>query len=145
MTEVTRFGKDTKKQQKPGAQFTWFTSTKVPSLTPEVLRARLPQQVEAAPEGVRLPHAICLLYVCPHTAMYVSSYCHVCVLIMLYMCPHTAMCVSSYCCVCVLIMLYVCPHHAIYVPSYCYTTVLTLLYMCRLPRQGDWLGHNEVP
>jgi hypothetical protein len=36
-------------------------------------------------------------------AIYVSSYCYICVLIMLYMCPHTAMYVSSYCYVCVLI------------------------------------------
>jgi hypothetical protein len=34
---------------------------------------------------------------CPHTAIYVSSYCYVCVLILLYMCPHTAIYVSSYC------------------------------------------------
>ncbi len=106
MTEVTRFGKDTKKQQKPGTQFTCFTGTKVPILTPEALRARLPQQVEAPPKGDRLPHAIYLLYV--------SSYCCRCVLILLYMCPHTAIHVSSYC--------YMCP--------YCYTCILILLCMC---------------
>ena len=32
---------------------------------------------------------------CPRTAMYVSSYYYVCVLILLYMCPHTATHVCS--------------------------------------------------
>jgi hypothetical protein len=66
---------------------------------------------------------------CPHTAIYVSSFC--------YMCPHTAVCVlillyvSSYC--------YMCPHTAIYVSSYCYMCPHTALflassywYICRL-------------
>ena len=39
-----------------------------------------------------------LLYMCPHTAIYVSSYC--------YLCPHAA--------ICVLILLSVRPHTAIY-------------------------------
>jgi hypothetical protein len=34
-----------------------------------------------------------LLCLCPHTAIYVSSYCCACVLILLYMCPHTRICV----------------------------------------------------
>ncbi len=57
-----------------------------------------------------------LLYMCPHTAMYVSSYYYVCVVILLYMsllvyfCPHTNLCVSSY--------YYICPHTTIYVSSY---------------------------
>ncbi len=55
----------------------------------------------------------CYTYVCPHTAMYVSSYCYICVLILLYMCPHTAVYMSSYC--------YICPHTAIYLSSYCCT------------------------
>ena len=72
---------------------------------------------------------------CPHTAVYVSSYCCICVLILLY--------VSSYCCICVLILLYMFAYTAIYVSSYCYmcphtlvyvsslhTSVLILLYMC---------------
>jgi hypothetical protein len=63
------------------------------------------------------------LCMCPHTAMYVSSYCYVCVLILLCMCPHTSMYVSSYCYVCVLILLYICPNTAIYVSSYCNTRV----------------------
>jgi hypothetical protein len=52
------------------------------------------------PIGIRL-------YMCPHTAIYVSSYC--------YMCPHTAIYVFSYCYICVLILLCMCPHTAIYV------------------------------
>jgi hypothetical protein len=58
---------------------------------------------------------------CPHTA--------VCVLILLYSCPHTAVFVSSYCCICFLILLYMCSHPAIYVSSYCCTCVLILLYV----------------
>jgi hypothetical protein len=41
-----------------------------------------------------------LLYVCPHTAIYVSSYCYSCVLILLHMCLHllcTAVCVLILC------------------------------------------------
>jgi hypothetical protein len=52
---------------------------------------------------------------CPHTAIYVSSYCFICVVILLYMCPHTAIHMSSYCYKCVLILLYMCPHTATYV------------------------------
>ena len=55
---------------------------------------------------------------------------HICVLILLYMCPHTAVYVSSYCYICVLILLYMCPHTALYVSSYCSICVLILLYMC---------------
>ena len=32
----------------------------------------------------------------PHTAIYVSSYCYICVLILLYMCPHTTAYVFPY-------------------------------------------------
>ncbi len=78
-----------------------------------------------------------MLYMCPPTAIYVSSYCYVCVLLPLYMCPHTAISlpsyrihVFSYCYICVLILLYMFPHTAIYVSSYCYIFVLILLYMC---------------
>jgi hypothetical protein len=91
-----------------------------------------------------------LLYMCPHTTIYVSSYCyicvlillyghtyssirthmckcgnillHICVLILLYMCPHTT--------ICVLIQLYLCPHTTIYLSSYYYIFVLILLYIC---------------
>jgi hypothetical protein len=58
---------------------------------------------------------------CPHTAICVSAYCYVCVLILLYM--------SSYCYICVLILLRMCPHTATYVSSYFHTCVLILLYM----------------
>ncbi len=71
-----------------------------------------------------------ILHMCPHTAMYVSSYCYVCVLILLHVCPHTAMYVSSYCYVCVLIQLRICPHTTMYVPSYCNVCVLIQLCMC---------------
>jgi hypothetical protein len=52
---------------------------------------------------------------CPHTAIYMSSYSYICVLIQLYMCPHTAIHVSSYSNICVLIHVHMCPHTAIYV------------------------------
>ena len=96
---------------------------------------------------------VILLYVCPHTAIYVSyvcvlillyapsyhtasvSYCYVCVLIPLYMCPYTAMYVSNVCVLCVLILLYMssccymCHHTAVY--SCCsIISVLILLHVC---------------
>ena len=43
------------------------------------------------------PHAA---YMCPHAAIYVSSCCYICVLMLLCMCPHAPMYVSSCCCVC---------------------------------------------
>jgi hypothetical protein len=64
-----------------------------------------------------------LLYMCPHTTFYVSSYYYI-------FCPHTTVCVSSYyyifcphTTVCVLILLYI-------LSSYYCICVLTLLYMC---------------
>jgi hypothetical protein len=48
-----------------------------------------------------------------------------CVLILLYMCPHTATCVSSFCDICVLILLHVCPHTAIYVSACWYISSVT--------------------
>ena len=48
------------------------------------------------------------LYICPHTTIYVlvllhvSSYYHICVLILLNICPHT----NSYYCICVLVLLW---------------------------------------
>ena len=49
---------------------------------------------------------------CTHTTIYVSSYYHMCVLILLYTCPHTTIYhttiyISSYYPICVLILLYV--------------------------------------
>jgi hypothetical protein len=62
------------------------------------------------------PHTCCssvaaLLQLCPRTAVYVSSCCYMCVLILLYicvlilqyMCPHTGVSLSSCCCIFVLI------------------------------------------
>jgi len=84
-----------------------------------------------------------LLYICPHTAICLSSYCYMSVLILLCVCSRTAIYVSSYCYVCthtpiymfvssycyvsVLILLYVCPHTVMFVSSYCYICVLMLL------------------
>ena len=45
-----------------------------------------------------------------HTTIYVSSYYHMCVLILLGKCPHNTIYVSSY--------YYLCPHTTIYVSSY---------------------------
>ncbi len=65
-------------------------------------------------------------------------YCYICVLILLYMCPHTAIYVSSYCYICVLILLYMCPHTAIYVSSYCYICVLVPGF-CTRYCETSWL------
>ena len=46
-----------------------------------------------------------LLYICPHTHIFVSSCC--------YMCPHAAIYVSSFYYMCVLMLLYLCPHAAV--------------------------------
>jgi hypothetical protein len=73
-----------------------------------------------------------LLYMCPHTTIYVSSY--------NYMCPHATICVSSYDCMCphttVCVLNYcMCPDTIIcvliplYVSSYYYICVLILLYV----------------
>jgi hypothetical protein len=101
---------------------------------------------------VRIYYYICvliLLYMCPHTAIYVSSY--------RYICPHAALNVSSFCYMCsfcyytcphtttdVFILLYVSPaytsvyagddrpsyfnisHTTIYMSWYCYICVLIL-------------------
>ena len=84
-----------------------------------------------------------LLYMCPHTPIYVSSYFYICVLILLYMCPHTTICVLILLCMCphttmcVLILIYVCPHTAIYVSAYQYmcphtTSICILILLCVL-------------
>ena len=62
-----------------------------------------------------------LFYMCPHNAIYVSSYCYVYVLIQLY--------VSSYRYICFLILLYMRPHAAL--------CALILLYMC--PHTGMYV------
>ena len=63
-----------------------------------------------------------MLYMCPHTAIYVSSYFYICLLR-----PPAAIYVSScffYNSICVL-QLYMCPHTAIYVSSFQIAEVLT--------------------
>ncbi len=94
---------------------------------------------------------------CPHTAIYVSSYCYICVLILvLCMCPHTSiMYVSSYCYICVLILPHLCPSYyylcvvivlsmcphttMMYVSSYCYICVRILL-LCMCPHTATYVS-----
>ncbi len=100
----------------------------------------LSSAVSTAKAAVAGVCVLILLYMCPHTAIYVSSYYYicflipalslpqrrlwqVCVLILLYMCP-------QYYYICVLILLYMCPHTTIYVSSYYYICVLIRLYTC---------------
>jgi hypothetical protein len=154
-----------------GTQFTWFTGTKVQILTQRALLG-----VEFAQDGnlkdILVPYQsaaelktanwgvyICvlnLLYVCPATTIYVSSYSSpipICSraedskLGGIYMCPHPSIYVSSYHYICVLILLYVCartplssgpilymcPHTTVYVSSSFYMCVLIPLYMCPHP------------
>ena len=67
----------------------------------------------------------CCYFMCPHTAIHVSSHSYICVLMLLCTCPHTAIYVSSsYCYIHVLTLLCMCPHTPIYVSSYFYTRVL---------------------
>jgi L-asparagine transporter-like permease len=49
------------------------------------------------------------IYVSSYYCMCILILC-LCVLVLLYMCPHTTVYVSSYFCICVLILLYLCPH-----------------------------------
>ncbi len=101
-------------------------------------------------DGSWAPFCWCLLR-CPHTAIYVSSYCYICVLILLYMCPHTSVYVSSYYsyggwapfCWCllrcshttILILVYMCPHTTIYVSSCYCKCVLNICVLILLLRQ----------
>jgi hypothetical protein len=92
-----------------------------------------------------------LLYMCPHTTIYVSSYYYICVLILLYICPPTTICVriltymcsihvSSYFYICVqssgaalcsaLLKQYIC----VLILQYIYTCVLILVYSCAVVR-----------
>jgi len=81
-----------------------------------------------------------LLYMCPPTPIYESSFYNICVLILVYA-PHqrpthAAINVSSFSYICVLILQYMCPHTRIYtrhVSSYSHICVLILVllqYMC---------------
>ena len=74
-----------------------------------------------------------LLYMCPHTIMYVSSYYYTCVLILLYTCPHTIMC----------------PHTTVYVSSDCnmcphpIICVLILLCACYLGGANEFVLRED--
>ena len=65
-----------------------------------------------------LKHADACIMPCikrPHPAIGVSSYYYICVPILLYMCPHTAVYLASAnCYIFVLILLYVCPDTAVH-------------------------------
>ena len=58
-------------------------------------------------------------FICRDYAIYEDTYCYIYGLILLYMCPHTAIYVSSCCymchhsAICVLLLLYMCPHAAV--------------------------------
>jgi len=109
------------------------------------------------------------LYMCPHTAIYVSSYYFMCpqtttYASSYYSCPHTTIYLSSYYYICVLILLYVssyyyiCPHTTIYVSSYYFmrphTTICVLIllyvstYYCicviRAKRLGSPMWHPPL-
>jgi len=82
-----------------------------------------------------------LLYKCPHTVAYVSSYCYICALILLHMCPHATIHVwlCSMCEVCsrqarqsshITPATTVCVIILRYMSSYYYMCDLILLYMC---------------
>ena len=58
-------------------------------------------------QGIGFLFACVCLYMCPHSTVYVSSYCYICVLILLYMCPHTSMYVCPRTTICVLLLLYI--------------------------------------
>jgi hypothetical protein len=62
-----------------------------------------------------LPRCI-RLYMCPHTAKYVSSYYYICVLMLLHMrlVQAAPRCRGVYAYICVRILLYMCPHTTIY-------------------------------
>jgi hypothetical protein len=96
--------------------------------------------------GLRVHQVLVLLYVCPHTTIYLSSYYCMCphTIILLCvsgptdMCPHTTISVSSYYYICVLILLYLCPQlHLrrrlrilLYVRPHTTICVPILLYVC---------------
>ncbi len=70
-----------------------------------------------------------LLCMCPHTPMYVSSYC--------YMCPHTTT-------RCVLILLYVCHHTALYLAlSYCCIADISTYIFIYIDIYTDILGFSR--
>ncbi len=88
-----------------------------------------------------------------HSAIYVSSYRCICVLILLYMCAHTALYLaSSYSYIRLLIltarrMRCMCPniHTAIHVSSYRYICVLILLNTCSHPHSKTDALYVDTP
>ncbi len=96
---------------------------------------------------------ICTLYMCPRTAIYVSSHC-ICVLYTTInlargsdvplRAPHAPIYVSSCSYVCVLILLFMCPHAPICVSSYSYICVLMLLcnHICTCTYVQSLAHHN---
>jgi hypothetical protein len=102
------------------------------------------------------------LYICPHTAIYVSSYCYRCVffLIRLYIyvlhismysvvkgkctCIYVLillyMCVLVLLCLCVLTLLHLCPRTAIYVSSYCYIYIYVLILLSMCPHTAIYMS-----
>ena len=73
-------------------------------------------------------------YMCPHTTVCMSSYHYmcpyatttICFLILLYMRPHTTIYVFY---ICVLILLYMCSHTTIHVSAYFYMRPHTIMYV----------------
>ena len=82
-----------------GTQFTCFTRTKVQILT-QLRQAHPCHGADYCRGGGD--------FGVEQTAIYMSSCCYVCVLMLLYMCPHAAIYVSSFCYICVLMLLYMC-------------------------------------
>ena len=73
------------------------------------------------------------MYVCMYVCMYVYVYKRSELCSLLYMCPHTAIQVSSYCCISVLTLLYMshcytCVLILLYMSSYCIICVLILFF-----------------
>jgi hypothetical protein len=93
-------------------------------------------------------HYICvliLLYMEPHTTIYVSSYYYICGLILLYVSSYYYICVlillyvSSYYYICVVILLSVSSHYYMCPHTTYYMCVLIMVPCCRRPERG----HNH--
>ena len=87
---------------------------------PQVLAAAKKKNCLYIPTACEYVSSYCCCAFVLMLLLCVFSYCYICVLILLFMCPHTAMCVSSYCYMYVsryfhtfvLILLHMCPHTA---------------------------------
>ena len=118
--------------------------------------------------GSRYIYVLILLYLCPHTAIYVSSYCYMCVFILPYTPIQTTICVSyAICGRCSMLTrqsgrvdaLFMCPHTTLlysrcphtsihpHIPTYSYICVLVYLgiscvvYTC----SSRWLPAERLP